>query len=128
MAKHSTDSCGSATLMCAHPMVGDTPWDRHLNHYQKRAIALAGAVDYGFDVGAVADPKPVTATIVSTLGLTTQTEDVLPTLTECLWTLRVLRPLVIGWTIRPLGLHLWPRRDLWPEGADDRRYLLRTFR
>jgi hypothetical protein len=68
-------------------MVGDTPWDRHLNHYQKRAIALVGAVDYGFDVGALADPKLVTPTIASTLGLTTQTEDVLPTLTECLWTL-----------------------------------------
>ena len=39
------------------------------------------------DVGMVTDPKLVAATIASTLGLTIQTDDVLPTLMECLRTL-----------------------------------------
>jgi predicted ATPase/DNA-binding winged helix-turn-helix (wHTH) protein len=42
------------------------------------------------DLGAVADPKLVAATIASTLGLTVQNEDVLPALMQCLQTLRVL--------------------------------------
>jgi predicted ATPase len=38
----------------------------------------------------ITDPKLVPATIASTLGLTIQTDDVLPALLECLRTLRVL--------------------------------------
>jgi predicted ATPase/DNA-binding winged helix-turn-helix (wHTH) protein len=42
------------------------------------------------DVGMVIDPRLVPATIASTLGLTIQTDDALPTLLECLQTLRIL--------------------------------------
>jgi predicted ATPase/DNA-binding winged helix-turn-helix (wHTH) protein len=42
------------------------------------------------DIGAVSDPKLVAATIASTLGLTVQSEDVLPALMQCLQSVRVL--------------------------------------
>jgi len=42
------------------------------------------------DVGAVTNPVLVPATVASTLGLTIQTEDVVPTLMECLKSLRIL--------------------------------------
>lgn len=42
------------------------------------------------DVGAVTNPELVPATVASTLGLTIQTDDVLPTLMECLKSLRIL--------------------------------------
>jgi predicted ATPase/DNA-binding winged helix-turn-helix (wHTH) protein len=42
------------------------------------------------DVGAVTNPDLVPATVASTLGLTIQTDDVLPTLMECLKSLRLL--------------------------------------
>lgn len=61
------------------------------------AIAVAHAMREEFadavcfvDVGAVADPKLVAATIAASLGLATQTADVLPTLLEYLRTLRIL--------------------------------------
>lgn len=50
---------------------------------------FAGAVCF-VDVGAIADPKLVAATVASTLGLTIQTDDVLPALMLCLRTLRIL--------------------------------------
>jgi predicted ATPase/DNA-binding winged helix-turn-helix (wHTH) protein len=48
-----------------------------------------GAVCF-VDISAVAEPRLVAATIASTLGLTVQSEDVLPALLQCLRTLRVL--------------------------------------
>ena len=61
------------------------------------AIAVAHAMLEEFadavcfvDIGAVADPKLVAATIASSLGLATQTADVQPTLLEYLRTLRML--------------------------------------
>ena len=42
------------------------------------------------DIGAVSDPKLVAATVASSLGLTIHTGDVVPTLMECLRTLRIL--------------------------------------
>jgi predicted ATPase/DNA-binding winged helix-turn-helix (wHTH) protein len=42
------------------------------------------------DLGVVSDPKLVAATVASSLGLTIQTGDVVPTLLECLRTLRIL--------------------------------------
>jgi predicted ATPase/DNA-binding winged helix-turn-helix (wHTH) protein len=42
------------------------------------------------DVGAVTNPVLVPATVASTLGLTIQTDDVVPTLMECLKSLRIL--------------------------------------
>lgn len=61
------------------------------------AIAVAHAMLEEFadavcfvDIGAVADPKLVAATIASSLGLTVQTADALPTLLEYLRTLRIL--------------------------------------
>jgi predicted ATPase/DNA-binding winged helix-turn-helix (wHTH) protein len=42
------------------------------------------------DLGAVSDSKLVAATVASSLGLTIQTGDVVPTLLECLRTLRIL--------------------------------------
>ena len=42
------------------------------------------------DIATVTDSKLVAATIASTLGLTVQSEDVLPTLMQCLRTLRIL--------------------------------------
>jgi predicted ATPase/DNA-binding winged helix-turn-helix (wHTH) protein len=42
------------------------------------------------DVGAVTTPVLVPATVASTLGLTIQTDDVVPTLMECLKSLRIL--------------------------------------
>ena len=50
---------------------------------------FAGAVCF-VDVGAIADPALVVTTIASTLGLTIQTEDVIPALILCLRTLRIL--------------------------------------
>ncbi len=50
---------------------------------------FAGAVCF-VDVGAIADPKLVATTVASTLGLTIQTDDVLPALILCLKTLRIL--------------------------------------
>src|SRR5262249_40419778 len=50
---------------------------------------FGGAVCF-VDVGAITDPKLVVTTIASTLGLTIQTEDVLPALMLCVRTLRVL--------------------------------------
>jgi len=48
-----------------------------------------GAVCF-VDIGAITDPKLVATTIASTLGLTIQTEDVLPALMLCLRTSRIL--------------------------------------
>jgi len=42
------------------------------------------------DMGAVSDARLVAATVASSLGLTIQTGDVVPTLLECLRTLRIL--------------------------------------
>jgi predicted ATPase/DNA-binding winged helix-turn-helix (wHTH) protein len=50
---------------------------------------FAGAVCF-VDLGSIADPKLVATTIASTLGLTIQTEDVLPALMLCVRTLRIL--------------------------------------
>lgn len=50
---------------------------------------FAGGVCF-VDIGAVTDPKQVASTIATTLGLTIQTEDVLPALMQCLRTLRIL--------------------------------------
>ena len=50
---------------------------------------FAGAVCF-IDVGAISDPKLVATTIASTLGLTIQTEDVVPALMLCVRTLRIL--------------------------------------
>jgi len=50
---------------------------------------FAGAVCL-VDLGAIADPRLVAPTIASTLGLTIQTDDVLPALMLCLRTLRIL--------------------------------------
>jgi len=50
---------------------------------------FCGAVCF-VDLGVVTDPKLVPATIASTLGLTVQTNDVLPALLDFLRTLRVL--------------------------------------
>jgi predicted ATPase/DNA-binding winged helix-turn-helix (wHTH) protein len=50
---------------------------------------FAGAVCF-IDISAVTDAKLVAATIASTLGLTVQSEDVLPSLMQCLRSLRVL--------------------------------------
>ena len=59
------------------------------------AVAHAMLEEFGdavcfVDLGTVSDPKLVAATIASTLGLTIQTDDVLPALLECLRALRVL--------------------------------------
>jgi predicted ATPase/DNA-binding winged helix-turn-helix (wHTH) protein len=59
------------------------------------AVAHAMLEEFGdavcfVDLGMVSDPKLVPATIASTLGLTVQTDDVLPALLECLRALRVL--------------------------------------
>jgi predicted ATPase/DNA-binding winged helix-turn-helix (wHTH) protein len=61
------------------------------------AVAVAHAMLEEFadavcfvDVGMVADPNLLVATLASTLGLTIQTDDALTTLMECLRTLRVL--------------------------------------
>jgi predicted ATPase/DNA-binding winged helix-turn-helix (wHTH) protein len=50
---------------------------------------FAGAVCF-VDIGAIADPKLVATTIASALGLTIQTEDVLPALMTRMRTLRIL--------------------------------------
>jgi DNA-binding winged helix-turn-helix (wHTH) protein len=50
---------------------------------------FAGAVCF-VDIGAITDPKLVATTIASTLGLTIQTEDVVPALLLCVRTLRIL--------------------------------------
>ena len=50
---------------------------------------FAGAVCF-VDIGAITDPKLVATTVASTLGLTIQTDDVLPALMLCLRTLRIL--------------------------------------
>lgn len=50
---------------------------------------FAGAVRF-VDIGAITDPKLIATTVASTLGLTIQTEDVLPALMLCLRTLRIL--------------------------------------
>jgi predicted ATPase len=50
---------------------------------------FGGAVCF-VDVGAITEPKLVAATIASTLGLTIQTEDVVPALMLCVRTLRIL--------------------------------------
>jgi predicted ATPase/DNA-binding winged helix-turn-helix (wHTH) protein len=50
---------------------------------------FAGAV-YFVDIGAITDPKLLVTTVASTLGLTIQTDDVLPALMLCLRTLRIL--------------------------------------
>jgi predicted ATPase/DNA-binding winged helix-turn-helix (wHTH) protein len=50
---------------------------------------FGGAVCF-VDIGAITDPKLVATTVASTLGLTIQTDDVLPALMLCLRTLRVL--------------------------------------
>ena len=50
---------------------------------------FAGAVCL-VDLGAIADPRLVAPTVASTLGLTIQTDDVLPALMLCLRTLRIL--------------------------------------
>jgi len=50
---------------------------------------FAGAVCF-VDVGAITDPKLVVTTIASTLGLTIQTDDVIPALILCVRTLRIL--------------------------------------
>ncbi len=61
------------------------------------AVAVAHAMleEFGdavcfVDVGAVADPKLVAATIASSLGLTIQADDALPALLDCLRALRIL--------------------------------------
>jgi predicted ATPase/DNA-binding winged helix-turn-helix (wHTH) protein len=61
------------------------------------AVAVAHALLAEFadavcfvDVGMVADPNLLVATLASTLGLTIQTDDALTTLMECLRTLRIL--------------------------------------
>lgn len=61
------------------------------------AVTVANAMREEFadavcfvDVGAVTNPELVPATVASTLGLTIQTNDVLPTLMECLKSLRIL--------------------------------------
>lgn len=50
---------------------------------------FGGAVCF-VDVGAITEPKLVATTIASTLGLTIQTEDVVPALMLCVRTLRIL--------------------------------------
>jgi predicted ATPase/DNA-binding winged helix-turn-helix (wHTH) protein len=50
---------------------------------------FAGAVCF-VDIGDITDPKLVATTIASKLGLTIQTDDVLPALMLCLRTLRIL--------------------------------------
>jgi predicted ATPase/DNA-binding winged helix-turn-helix (wHTH) protein len=50
---------------------------------------FAGAVCF-VDIGAITDPKLVATTVASALGLTIQTDDVLPALILCLRTLRIL--------------------------------------
>jgi predicted ATPase/DNA-binding winged helix-turn-helix (wHTH) protein len=50
---------------------------------------FSGAVCF-VDVGAIADPKLVVPTVAATLGLTIQTDDVLPALMLCVRTLRIL--------------------------------------
>jgi len=50
---------------------------------------FAGAVCL-VDIGAIADPNLVPPTVASTLGLTIQTDEVLPALMLCLRTLRIL--------------------------------------
>jgi predicted ATPase/DNA-binding winged helix-turn-helix (wHTH) protein len=50
---------------------------------------FAGAVCF-VDIGDITDPKLVATTIASTLGLTIQTDDVLPALMLCLRRLRIL--------------------------------------
>ncbi len=50
---------------------------------------FGGAVCF-VDIGAITDPKLVATTIASTLGLTIQTEDVVPALMLCIRTLRIL--------------------------------------
>ncbi len=50
---------------------------------------FGGAVCF-VDIGAITDPKLVASTIASTLGLTIQTEDVVPALMLCVRSLRVL--------------------------------------
>jgi predicted ATPase/DNA-binding winged helix-turn-helix (wHTH) protein len=50
---------------------------------------FAGAVCF-IDISAVTDAKLVAATIASTLGLTVQSQDVLPSLMQCLRSLRIL--------------------------------------
>jgi predicted ATPase/DNA-binding winged helix-turn-helix (wHTH) protein len=50
---------------------------------------FSGAVCF-VDIGAVTDPKHVATTIASTLGLTVQTENVLPALMLCVRSLRIL--------------------------------------
>jgi predicted ATPase/DNA-binding winged helix-turn-helix (wHTH) protein len=61
------------------------------------AVAVAHALREEFgdavcfvDIGAVADPSLVVATIASTLGLTVQSSEVFPLLMQCLRSLRVL--------------------------------------
>ena len=50
---------------------------------------FAGAVCF-VDIGAITDPKLVATTVAATLGLTIQTDDVVPALILCLRTLRIL--------------------------------------
>jgi predicted ATPase/DNA-binding winged helix-turn-helix (wHTH) protein len=50
---------------------------------------FAGAVCF-VDIGDITDPKLVATTVASKLGLTIQTDDVLPALMLCLQTLRIL--------------------------------------
>jgi predicted ATPase/DNA-binding winged helix-turn-helix (wHTH) protein len=50
---------------------------------------FAGAVCF-VDIGAISDPKLLVSTVASSIGLTVQTDDVLPALMMCLRSLRIL--------------------------------------